>query len=167
MSETILTTERTGSGRSRKLGLAAALAVGTGLIAVVTSALLTKAPRDHHRVTQVIVLRVPPPPPPKPPEKPPEPPRPQDVVKLEQPRPLDEPKEQQEQPQAGPLGLDSQGTGPGDGFGLAGRPGGRDITLGGKGGGGLGQTLFGNATARFIAQELARDEKLRGTGYRV
>jgi protein TonB len=164
MSEAILTAERKRSERRRKLGTAAGLAVGAAMVAVVASALLTKTPQDHRKYTQIVVLRLPPPPPP--PEKPPEPPKPQDIVKLEQPRPLDEPKPQ-EQPPAGPLGVDAKGTGPGDSFGLAGRPGGHDITLGGQGGGGLGQGLFGNAAARFIAQELARDEKLRGTGYRV
>jgi periplasmic protein TonB len=166
MAATILTMERRRSDRRRKFALAAGLAVAVGIFAVVASALLTKTPQDHHKVTQIIVLRVPPPPPPKPPEKPPEPPK-QDIVKLEQPHPLDEPKEQQEQPPAGPLGLDAQGTGPGDSFGLAGRPGGRDITLAGQGGGGLGQSLFGTQAARFIAQQLQNDDKLRGTDYRI
>jgi protein TonB len=62
--------------------------------------------------------------------------------------------------------VDAQGTGPGDGFGLAGRPGGRDVTLGG-GGGGMSTTLFANNVARHIAQELARMGPLRNVEYRV
>ncbi len=118
---------------------------------------------------QVTVVRLPPPPPPKPPEKPPEPPKIKEEVKLDPPKPVDAPKpaEQAEAPPPGPLGVDAQGTGPGDGFGLAGRPGGRDITLGGSGGGGLSQTLFANGVARHIAQELARLGSLRNVEYRV
>lgn len=118
---------------------------------------------------QVTVVRLPPPPPPKPPEKPPEPPKVKEEVKLEPPKPLDSPKPapQAEAPPPGPLGVDAQGTGPGDGFGLAGRPGGRDITLGGPGGGGLSHTLFANGVARHIAQELARLGALRNVEYRI
>ena len=129
------------------------------------------APQPQRKVTQIAVLRPPPPsPPPKTPEKPPEPPKIKDEVKVDPPKPADTPKPEaaKEAPPPGPLGVDAQGTGPGDGFGLAGRPGGRDIVLGGGGGtGGMGQTLFANSVARHIAQELARQGALGSAEYRV
>lgn len=131
---------------------------------------LQSTPQPQRKITQIAVLRPPPPPPPpKTPEKPPEPPKVKEEVKLDPPKP-DEPKPAdapKEAPPAGPLGVDAQGTGPGDGFGLAGRPGGRDITLGASGGGGLNHSLFANGVARHIAQELARLNTLRSVEYRV
>ena len=128
-----------------------------------------RSDEPRRTVQQVTVLRPPPPPPPpKPEEKPPEPPKIKEEVKIDTPRPVDEPKAATEAPPPGPLGLDAQGSGPGDGFGLAGRPGGRDITVGGgSGGGGMGFTLFANGAARHIAQELARIDRLRNVEYRI
>jgi len=150
----------------RLLPLALGLVLGLALLGGALSMLFTKTdPGKHKSVTQISLI--PPPPPPKPPEKPPEPPKVKEEVKLDDPKPVDEPKPAPQQPPAGPLGVDAQGTGPGDGFGLAGRPGGRDITVGGGGGGGLGLNLFGSSTARHIAQELARDPKLKSAVYKI
>jgi protein TonB len=130
--------------------------------------------KPQRKPTQITVLRPPPPPPPPPKqEKPPEPPKIKEEVKIDTPKPVDAPKPAPaaEAPPPGPLGVDAAGTGPGDGFGLAGRPGGRDIVLGGPAGGGAANALsnatFGNAAARFLAQELARDGRLRGQEYKV
>jgi protein TonB len=155
-------------GRARRL-----LPLGLGLVLALTllggavSMLFTKTDPGKHKVVTQISL-IPPPPPPKPPEpKPPDPPKIKEEVKIDDPKPAEDPKPAPQQPPAGPLGVDAQGTGPGDGFGLAGRPGGRDITVGGGGGGGLGLTLFGSTTARQIAQELARDPKLKNASYKI
>lgn len=136
-----------------------------------------KDDEPKRNVTRITVLRPPPPPPPPPPkqEKPPEPPKVKEEVKIDPPKPTEAPKPQQaEAPPPGPLGVDAQGTGPGDNFGLAGRPGGQDIVLGAKPGGGgggaagaLSNATFANGVARHLAQELARDERLRGSEYRV
>jgi protein TonB len=151
----------------RLMPVVGALAIGLPLLGVATMLLFSKPdPEKHHSVRQVTVLRLPPPPPPKPEEKPPEPPKVKEEIKLETPRPLDEPKTA-EAPPAGPLGLDAQGTGPGDGFGLAGRPGGRDIVLGGSGSSALALAAFGSGAARHIAQELARNPKLKSSVYKV
>jgi periplasmic protein TonB len=151
-----------------RIATVAVLVGALSLIGYLYAMLLKSSPAEHRKVQQIFVLQAPPPPPPKPPEKPPEPPKPQEEIKLDQPKPVDEPKQAQEPPPAGPLGVDAQGTGPGDAFGLAGRPGGRDITLAGSGGGNaLGFSTFARTTARFIAQELARDGQLRATHYRV
>jgi periplasmic protein TonB len=154
--------------------------IGLGLLAVLLGWaaywFVTKETKDEPKrnVTRITVLRPPPPPPPPPPkqEKPPEPPKVKEEVKIDPPKPAETPKPQEaEAPPPGPLGVDAQGTGPGDGFGLAGRPGGQDIVLGGKpGGGGLGglsNAAFAGGVARHIAQELARDERLRAAEYRV
>jgi protein TonB len=152
----------------RRVGIAVFGLAAFSVVGVIANMLLTPSPPAHHRIQQVVVFRAVPPPPPKPPEKPPEPPKKQEEVKLDQPRPIDTPKAEQPQaPAPGPLGLDSQGTGPGDGFGLAGRPGGRDITLGGSGSGGLGFNVYANGAARFIAQELARNDRLRKLDFKV
>lgn len=130
-------------------------------------ALFARTDPPAHKAVVQIALVAPPPPPPPPPKPRDEPPKPKDEVKVDQPKPT--PQEPQPTPQApppGPIGLDSQGSGPGDAFGLAGRPGGRDI-IAGSGGGGLGYGLFGSNAARQIAQELARDPQLKSSAYRV
>jgi protein TonB len=158
---------RTGRHKS-KLPILAAAVGGVLLMGLAVAMLFTKTDVSKHKVVTQITLVVPPPPPPKPEEKPPEPPKPKEEVKLDEPKPQDEPKPAPaDQPPPGPIGLDANGSGPGDGFGLAGRPGGRDITVGHVGGGGLGMTVFGASTARHIAQELARDPKLKNVNYQV
>ena len=154
-----------GSKRSRLLPIAVGLALGLPLLGLALSMLFTKTEPGRHKIVTQITLVAPPPPPPKPEEKPPEPPRVKDEVRLDEPKPLED--HPAEQPPAGPLGVDAQGSGPGDSFGLAGRPGGRDITVGANKGGGLGLSLFGSTTARHIAQELARDPKLKTVSYRI
>jgi hypothetical protein len=139
-------------------------AAGFGLVAAML--LHQPAPEMHKRIPQVTILRLPPPPPPKPEEKPPDPPKVKEEVKIEPPRPQEQPQPEQAPPQ-GPLGVDAQGSGASDGFGLVGRPGGRDITTIGSGGSSLSQNLYGTSVARFLAQELARDPKLKAAAYSV
>lgn len=158
------------TAKKRYLPLIVGLCLGVPLFGLALNALFTKTePGKHRMVTQItLVAPPPPPPPPKPEEKPPDPPKMKEEVKLEQPKPADEPKPVQDQQPAGPLGVDAQGSGPGDGFGLAGRPGGRDlIASAGGGGGGLGNTMFGSSVARHIAQELGRDPKLKNVTYKI
>src|SRR5262249_41941646 len=114
------------------LGLLACVA---GLVYVVRSLLNAPVP-DARKAQRITLVTTAPPPPPKPPEKPPDPPKPREVVKIDQPKPQEAPPKPQESaaPPPGPLGLDAQGSGPGDGFGLAARPGGRDITIAAQGG---------------------------------
>lgn len=150
----------------RYLPMVGTMAIGLPLLGVAMMLLMSKPDLDtHHNIRQVTVLRLPPPPPP-PEQKPPEPPK-KEQIKLDQPKPLEQPKEAPAEPPPGPLGLDAKGTGPGDAFGLAGRPGGRDIVLGGGGTGQLAAMAFGNGTARHIAQELARNPALKGATFRI
>jgi periplasmic protein TonB len=152
----------TGPWHKRYLPLLVGLCLALPLLGIALSALFTKTEPGKHKIVTQITLVAPPPPPPQP--KPPEPPKPKEELKVEQP-PTPQPKQDNSEPPPGPLGLDSQGTGPGDAFGLAGRPGGRDII--GSGGGGLDLTLFGNNAARQIAQDLARNPKLKSAMYKI
>ncbi len=152
--------------RARILPLVIGLLLGVPLLGVALSMLFTTTDAGKHKIVTRITLIAPPPPPPKLEEKPPEPPKVTDEIKLDQPKPDEEPKSAPEQPPAGPLGIDAQGTGPGDSFGLAGRPGGRDI-IAGSSGGGFGLSVFGSSTARYIAHELARDPQLKNASYQV
>jgi protein TonB len=156
---------RPGSAPKRYLPLLLGLGLGLPLLGLALNLLFTKSPAGPHKmVTQITLVT---PPPPKPEIKPPDPPKMKEEVKIEQPKPEEAPKPDNAPPAAGPLGLDAQGTGPGDGFGLAGRPGGHDITLGDGGGNRLGLTVFGTSTARHIAQELARDPRLKASSYQI
>jgi len=153
--------------KTRYLPLLIGLCLGMPLLGLTLTALFFKAEPSKHKTVTQISLVAPPPPPPKPEEPPPEPPKMKEEVNLDQAKPVDAPKASAEQPAAGPLGIDAQGSGPGDSFGLVGRPGGRDITVGEIGGNRLGFTAFGSSTARHIAQELARDPKLKATAYQI
>lgn len=122
-------------------------------------------------VQTIAVLRPPPPPPPpKPEEKPPEPEIKKEEVKLPDPEPqkADAPDEP---PPSQDLGVDAEGGAGSDGFGLQGRPGGRDITTIGDGGGGGGKrmqfSLFERAVAAHLQEELSRRERLRQSDYRI
>lgn len=154
-------------GWLRVTGGVLALALLAGGLGWLIHTLVSAPATGPKRAQQITLIQTPPPPPPKPPEKPPEPPKVREEVKLDTPQP---PQPQQQQaaaePPPGPLGLDATGTGAGDGFGLAARPGGRDIIASpSRGGGGFG--LFTSSTARHLAQELARVARLRGVEYRV
>ncbi len=87
---------------------------------------------------QKITIVTPPPPPPPPPPKMERPPEPEE--RIEQPEPEPEPDEPppeeadaDQTPPGDDLGLDAEGSGAGDGFGLIGRKGGRGL-IGGRGG---------------------------------
>ena len=99
------------------------------------------APKRQRKIQMVTLVKPPPPPPIK--EKPPEPevrkeaPK-EEIVEAEaEQSPADNNPQNNDEPPAGDdLGVDAEGTGAGDGFGLVGRKGGR--TLVGSGGGGSG-----------------------------
>lgn len=114
---------------------------------------------NKRRVQQISLIKPPePPPPPKPPEE--KPPEEKEEVKLDEP-----PPPQADAPPPGAnLGLDAEGKGSGDSFGLVGNKGGRELTIGGNGsrfGGYLGGLL------KSIRDELGRNEKLRKGEYKA
>lgn len=111
-------------------------------------------PEKPARSVQVVQVMRPPPPPP--PEETPPPPPPE---KVEEPLPQDEPEPtpSDEPAPSEQLGLDADGTAGGDGFGLAARKGGRDIT-------GSGGAIFAWYTTRLkdnIVERLGDDPKIR------
>ena len=130
----------------------------------------TSAPR--RRVMEVVSLKViePPPPPPKV-EPPPEPPKVIEEQIIEPP--VDAPPDDsppQDAPPEGPLGVDVQGGGAGDSFGLQGRPGGRDLIGTPRGGGGGGGNRFGRYATLIQSQidkSLRADDMLEVAKFRA
>ena len=115
------------------------------------------------RSVQEIALVKPPPPPPPPPPKV-EPPK-QDQQKMDVPdkseAPKDAPPDKPDAPPPGPdLGVDANGTGAGDSFGLVGKKGGAGLI--GGGGGGNKFAWYGALIKDGIQEALQKDKKVRG-----
>lgn len=135
-------------------GLVAAVVAGlaiAGAAYVVTH--LGGAKPTLKQVQQVTLLK-PPPPPPPPPQDQPKPVEPEKIAEPDPIQPMDEVKELPPMPDLppapGPLGLDAEGTGAGDAYGLVGQPGGRALGEGGYGSSG-GGGASGPATWRWYA----------------
>jgi protein TonB len=134
------------------------------LILVVGVVILIKKFLDNpdrpntRRVQQISLIKPPEPPPPPPPEE--KPPEVKEEVKLDEP-----PPPQADSPPPGAnLGLDAEGKGGGDSFGLVGNKGGRELTIGGNG------SRFGSylgGLQKNIRDELSRNEKLRKGEYKA
>jgi protein TonB len=120
---------------------------------------VAQAPEKPKRETPQVVqiVRPPPPPPDQPPPPPPE-------EKVEEPLPQDAPEpEPADAAPAEQLGLDAEGVAGGDGFGLAARRGGSDIT-------GTGSAAFAWYTGMLkdtILGALEEDQRVRKGSYRV
>lgn len=127
-------------GNKRNQKRVAILAFGVSLIFLFVGvwgvrALISSDSTKRVRKIQMVSLLKPPPPPPKVERKPPEPP--EQKKEIVEPKPEEMPPEENNQNQDEPppgtdLGLDAEGNGAGDGFGLVGRPGGRGL-IGGSG----------------------------------
>ncbi|AXQ30357.1 energy transducer TonB [Solimonas sp. K1W22B-7] len=137
---------RKGKKRRRPLAVWLVGAVGLALLVGVVLMLTGKKDTPKKAVSSVVQLKLltpppppPPPPPPKPEEKVVEEKTPQPEMKVEEldTKPPSEDPPSDEPP--GPPALDAVGEGAGDGFGLAGKPGGSGYGNGGGGGG----TRFG------------------------
>jgi protein TonB len=115
---------------------------------------------NKRRVQQISLIKPPepPPPPPKPPEE--KPPEVKEEVKIDEP-----PPPQADAPPPGAnLGLDAEGKGNGDSFGLVGNKGGRGLTIGGNGSRFSG---YLGGLQKNIRDELGRNEKLRKGEYKA
>ena len=116
-----------------------------------------KPTESKKQVQQISVVRPPPPPPPPPPKPEIKPPEVKEEVKTEEPEPEPEP-EPEAAPDAEPpgdqLGVDSDGSAGGDGFGLVGKKGGAGL-IGGGGGGGNAIIWYGQHVARELTSELS------------
>ncbi len=133
-------------------------------------------------VVQLQIIQPPPPPPPPPPPQDQPPPEPK-VEPMEAPPdepPPEQPEAKPEQAadnkaEPGPVGLDAQGQGAADGFGLAGKPGGQ-ASLGGGNGNGIGSGSGGTSRAhgRYAAllqsrirNALQKERELRKAPYEI
>lgn len=145
------------------VGVTVVGAVSVGLV-VLISGFLDGEPSNKKLVQQISLIAPPPPPPPPPKiEKPPEPEV--EEVKLEEPDPVPDevPDAPSDEPPAGDLlGLDADGTGGADGFGLVGRKGGRSLL-----GGGDRFAFYGNAVTQLIQEFLYERNDIRSKKYSV
>jgi protein TonB len=130
-----------------------------GLVWMIKGFIDHAEPPAKRQVQQISLVK---PPPPKPDEKlpedkpPPEPPKMEEKIPLNEPVP-DQPPDNQPPP-GDQLGVDADASAGSDGFGLAARKGGRDITLGG--GGGSRARWYAGLLGNRIEQALNRDSKL-------
>ncbi len=145
--------------------IATAVVVGVvcvGLVIVISNFLDSQP--SNKKVAQQISLITPPPPPPPPPkiEKPPEPEI--EEVKIEEPVPEDVPEAPSDEPPMGDLlGLDADGVGGADAFGLLGNKGGRSLV----GSGGDRFAYYGNVVTQMIQDFLYDRSDIRSKKYSV
>jgi len=131
---------------------------GLGLVsATIVKVLGAKPPPPRVVVQEVKIIRTPPPPPRE--EPPPPPPEKVDVT---EPEPQPDPTPSNDPP-PGDLGLDTDGVAGADGFGLAARPGGRDLV----GGAGAQLTWYAGLVQSAILAELNNEKLSRSRAYSV
>lgn len=132
-----------------------------GVAAVLLYLQMTAPAETPRRVVHEISLLTPPPPPPPPPPEQPPPPQPPQRIDAPEPEPAPTPAAEAAPP-AADLGIDAAGTGAGNGFGLVGRPGGRDLleapTIGG---GGNPYARFGALVQERVREAVLAHERLR------
>lgn len=152
-----------GDSRKRKFQVAGAI-VGIATIVGGLGYLISTLPKDDGPPKKVIqevrIIRPPPPPPDQPP---PPPPPPEEKVDLPEPEQAPDPTPSDEPPPAQDLGLDAAGEGAGDGFGLVGRPGGRDITASG----GSVFAWYAGQVKNDILQQLNDQQGVRSASYTI
>lgn len=120
-------------------------------------------PKQMHQ--QITLIKPPPPPPPE--QKPPEPVV-KEEMKLDEPTP--EPMDQADEPPPGPdLGVDAEGTGSGDSFGLIGKKGGADLIGGGSRGNPWAwyDAIVNDAVNSAFQEALSREKALKDKNYKV
>ena len=148
---------------------AAFVLVGVCIVAFIANVLLSGGDTKK-RVLETVAIRVippaPPPPPPPKTEPPPEPPKIVEHMERQEKVP-DKPKEATKSQPPPALGLDAKGSGPGDGFGLAGRPGGEGLIGGGSAGGGGRFGAYASTIQTQIEQRLRKNDKLAHAQYRL
>lgn len=140
------------------IGLVAVVAGLVGLLLVVRN--IGDQPKSPQRQAPQVVqlIRPPPPPPDQPPPPPPE-------EKIEEEIPQDMPEDQPVDDSAPTeqLGLDAEGVAGGDGFGLAARRGGSDIT----GSGGAAFAWYTGMLKDSILDALSQDDRVRRGSYKI
>lgn len=141
--------------------------IGSGvLLLVIAGFLLVRSflskpvPQTKKVVQEVQIVRPPPPPENTPP---PPPPPPKEEVKLAEPQQAPDPTPSNQPPPGESLGVDADGSGSGDGFGLVGRKGGRDLV----GGGGSAFAWYSGIIKGEIQEKLSNDPKVRTGSFSV
>jgi periplasmic protein TonB len=134
------------------------LAVGLGLFWLVKNFLDQPVETPKKVVQEIRVIRPPPPPPDEPP---PPPPPPEEEVDLPEPAPEPDPVASNEPPPGEQLGLDAEGSGAGDGFGLVARKGGRDLLASA----GSAYAWYAGLLKTEILGRLQDDKKIRAGSY--
>jgi periplasmic protein TonB len=155
------------NGRAQKYRFVPMIVMG-GVVALVSLGLfwlvknfLDAAPVAQKKVVQEIRVIRPPPPEELPP--PPPPPPPEEKVDINEPQPEPEPVASNEPPPGEQLGLDAEGTGAGDGFGLVARKGGRDLLASG----GSAYLWYAGLLKSEILGKLQDEKNIRATSYSV
>lgn len=145
-------------------GLIASAVIGLVIYGALQMMANAKAPPPPREQKITVMPQQAPPPPPPPRDEPPPPP---DEQKMEDPTPRDEPQEQEpdqadEPPPGEDLGVDADGAGSGDSFGLVGHKGGKGLI-----GGGDRNRWFAGQVQQDLQRQLADSEKARAAKYAV
>lgn len=121
-------------------------------------------PPRKQSLQQITLIKPPPPPPPE--QKPPEPVM-KEEIKISEPDP--EPIDQADEPPPGPdLGVDAEGTGSGDAFGLVGKKGGANLIGGSRGNPWAWYDAIVNEAINSAFQEaLLREQALKDKTYKI
>jgi protein TonB len=133
-----------------------ALMIGT---VVLLRGMLAGGPPQTKKVVQEVHLIRPPPPD----QPPPPPPPPEEKVVIPDPQQQPDPTPSNEPPPGEQLGLDAEGSGGGDAFGLVGNKGGRDLV----GSGGSAFAWYAGLLKNQILDSLGDEQKARNGGYTV
>lgn len=137
-----------------------AILVLWGLVTVIRGFMGDARPAKKQVVQEVRLIRPPPPPPPE--EKPPPPP-PEEKVDLPEPEQQPDPVQSDEPPPGEQLGIDAEGGAGGDGFGLVGRKGGRDLLASG----GSAYAWYAGLLKNEILGELNTLDEVRTGSYSI
>ena len=123
----------------------------------------SQEPNKKKTIQQITFIT--PPPPPPPPPKIEEPPPEVEEVEIEEPEPTPEDLPdlpQDEAPPSEQLGLDADGTGGGDAFGLVGRKGGRGLLSGGD-----PYALYSSSVQQKLIEKLNESHEIRRSEYSI
>jgi periplasmic protein TonB len=120
---------------------------------------LSQKVEPQKKVVQEVRIVRPPPPPPD--VKPPPPPPPEEETDV--PEPMEQEPVPSNEPPPGDLGIDAAGEGAGDGFGLVGRPGGRDILA--SRGSSFG--WYAGLVKNEILERLSNETRIRSGSYTI
>jgi protein TonB len=148
----------------KRLLIGGVVIAALGIVGSSVYGLMEEGQKAKRRVVNITLMKPPPPPPPE--VKPPEPEVPKVQEKIPEP---ETPQETQEAPPDDQLGLDTEGSGSGDAFGLAAKKGGKDITeLGGPATVNRAQyAWFTGLVQGQLQEQFQKNDKLRTADYRV